>query len=120
VAATDAFSATPGFASEGASKAAVVAFSRHAAIDLGRDGIRVNVVAPGWVETPMSQAALVELGLHGRHDLDSPPLGRIGGAAEIAEVIRFVCSPAASYMTGATLVVDGGQLSRMADARVRA
>jgi meso-butanediol dehydrogenase/(S,S)-butanediol dehydrogenase/diacetyl reductase len=116
VAATDAFAATPQFAAEGASKAAVVAFSKHAAADLGSAGIRVNIVAPGWVQTPMSSSALQELGLLGQ-PLDIPLLGRIGTAEEVAEVIRFAASPRASYMSGATFVVDGGQLARMPDAR---
>jgi meso-butanediol dehydrogenase / (S,S)-butanediol dehydrogenase / diacetyl reductase len=116
VAATDAFAATAHFSAEGASKAAVIAFSRHAAIDLGPRGIRVNIVAPGWVRTPMSEVALTELGLIDQ-PLAVPVLGRIGTAAEVAEVIRFAASPRAGLMTGSTLVVDGGQLAVMSDAR---
>jgi NAD(P)-dependent dehydrogenase (short-subunit alcohol dehydrogenase family) len=116
VAATDAWAATPGFAAEGASKAAVVAFSQHAAADLGAAGIRVNVVAPGWVQTPMSAQALADAGLLDQ-PLAVPLLGAIGTADDVAQVIRFLASPGARYMTGATVVVDGGQLARMADAR---
>jgi 3-oxoacyl-[acyl-carrier protein] reductase len=116
VAATDAFAATAGYAAEGASKAALVAFSAHAAVDLGRYGIRVNVVAPGWVKTPMSEPALQEMGVAGE-GLAVPLIGRIGGADEVAEVIRFLASEKASYISGTTVVVDGGHLAVMSDVR---
>jgi NAD(P)-dependent dehydrogenase (short-subunit alcohol dehydrogenase family) len=116
VSATDAFAATYGYAAEAASKAAVVAFSKSAAADLARFGIRVNVVAPGWVATPLSLPTLQELHLTDR-ELKIPLVGRIGTAEEVAEVIRFLAGRRASYVNGATIVVDGGHLSIIPDAQ---
>jgi NAD(P)-dependent dehydrogenase (short-subunit alcohol dehydrogenase family) len=89
-----------------ATKAAVHMFARSLAVELAPFGIRVNVVAPGWVETPMTSgddeettaAALAKI-----------PLKRYGQPAEIAEAIAFAAGQASSFMTGAVLVVDGGE-----------
>ncbi len=84
------------------SKWAERGLSLSAALDLGEYGIRVNSVLPGPVATPMLSPATIER-------LDHAPLrGRIGTPEEIAEVVAFLASPAASYLTGAEIVVDGG------------
>ncbi len=74
-------------------------------------GIRVNTVAPGYIETP----AVLALKSAGRAQFDKivrrAPIGRLGDPAEVARVIAFLASPAASYITGATLSVDGGWIA---------
>jgi len=96
-----------------ASKAAVLALTRSWAQELGADGVRVNAVSPGPIETPMfsaeklgvPQAALDALG---SHVLGLVPLGRFGKAEEVAQVIAFLASSAASYVNGAQYTVGGG------------
>jgi 3-oxoacyl-[acyl-carrier protein] reductase len=96
---------TPGQANYAASKGGVIAMTRSLALELARYNVQVNAVAPGFVETDMlagmSEKHLKEL-------LKMVPMGRPGRVSEIAEMVRFMASPANSYMTGQTLVVDGG------------
>jgi 3-oxoacyl-[acyl-carrier protein] reductase len=94
-----------GQANYAASKAGLIGFARSMARELGRRGITSNVVAPGLTATDMT-AALNEEQM-GRL-LPRIPLGRMAEPNEIAEVVRFVASPGASYMTGAIIPVDGG------------
>ncbi|MFI6603477.1 3-oxoacyl-ACP reductase FabG [Nonomuraea sp. NPDC050536] len=88
-----------------ASKAALIGLARSLAWELGPRGITVNVVAPGLTETDMT-AILPEQRI--REMCAETPLQRMATPEEIAEVIRFVASPAASYLTGAVVPVDGG------------
>ncbi len=97
-----------------ASKAAANQYARAMALEMADRGILVNVVAPGFVDTPMS------VGADGKNELDSDwfkreyvdgahlPLRRAGKAAEIAGVVMFLAGPDSTYMTGEVLVVDGG------------
>jgi dihydroanticapsin dehydrogenase len=94
-----------------ATKGAIVNFTRALAVDLARDGIRVNCVCPGWVDTGFNDAFVAELG--GDEivvaALDAyVPMNRQGRAEEIAEVALFLASDASSLMTGAIVPVDGG------------
>jgi 3-oxoacyl-[acyl-carrier protein] reductase len=90
------------------SKAGLIAFTRHLAAELSRDGIRVNCVCPGAVETQMYRD-VAEPSL--RRDLeDRVPLGRAAQPEEIASVICFLLSDASSYMTGQIVDVNGGML----------
>ena len=103
----------PGQTAYSASKGAIVAFSRALANELAPEGIRVNCLAPGWVDTPFNAPAIENMG--GRDALDalvesSVPLKRQGTPEEIAKVAAFLASADASYMTGQTIVVDGGQI----------
>lgn len=87
-------------------KAAVEAMAKTAALELANHQIRVNVMQPGWIDTPgerkfASEETLVRAGRR-------IPLGRLGTAEEIAQAIVFLCDPRNEYMTGATLLVDGG------------
>lgn len=90
-----------------AAKAAVLGITRAAAKELMRDGVRVNAVAPGFIATPMTDAMSDKIKEAWRIDRLTIG-GRLGAAEEIAAAIDFLCDPAASYITGETLVVDGG------------
>lgn len=90
-----------------ASKAGVIALTKQLAVELAADGIRVNAVAPGPIDTPM--LTMMQDPVSGQAWLDAHvPLRRVGTADEVAEVILFLASDLASYVTGATLPVDGG------------
>ncbi len=94
-----------------AAKAGVLGLTRALASEWAREGVRVNAVAPGYVGTPMVEQAL-EAGLLAADELaDRTPFGRVASPAEIADAVVFLASPAARYVTGQTLVVDGGYLA---------
>lgn len=92
-----------------ASKGGVMQITKSAALALAPNGIRVNAVGPGSIDTAMmagvnaSPEALARV-------LARTPIGRVGGAEEIANVVAFLCSDKASYVTGETIYVDGGRL----------
>jgi len=100
--------AYPGLAHYAASKAGVNGFIRAAALELAAENIRVNGVEPGMIRTP----AMANLGdaQVNQAIAASVPLGRLGEPADIAAAMVFLASPAAAYITGQTLVVDGGAL----------
>ncbi|MFF4321953.1 SDR family NAD(P)-dependent oxidoreductase [Streptomyces sp. NPDC001568] len=91
-----------GHAAYGSTKFALRGLTRSAALDLAGDGIRVNSVHPGAVDTPMVAGAVA-----GR-DWSHVPLGRMGRPREVGELVLFLCSDASSYVTGAEFTVDGG------------
>jgi NAD(P)-dependent dehydrogenase (short-subunit alcohol dehydrogenase family) len=92
----------------GASKAAIGQLTRHLAVAYGRQGIRANAVAPGLILTPSAQAGL---GPEQIATIEAAnPTGRAGTPRDIANVVVFLCSDAASYINGQTIHVDGGQL----------
>jgi len=97
-----------------ASKGAVVLLTRAMALDFAADNIRVNCLAPGDTDTPMLRdeaAQLSEPEARFMADAASRPLGRVGTPEEIAQAALFLASDASSFVTGATLVVDGGGLA---------
>ena len=95
-----------------ASKHAVIAMTRVAALELGPSNIRVNVVAPGGVDTPMNAAVASEMDIPAEADPHAKlPLGRIGRPEEIARLALFLTSDDSSYVTGAVHVADGGMLA---------
>ena len=105
----------PEHAHYAAAKSSMVGFARSLADELGPRGVRVNVVAPGLVETPQSLDERTSLGAAGlRAAAARVPLGRIASPDEVASVIRFLASDEAAYVTGECVVVDGGLSSRLA------
>jgi NAD(P)-dependent dehydrogenase (short-subunit alcohol dehydrogenase family) len=88
-------------------KAGVEMFTKTAALELARDGIRVNTVLPGLIETPLTQRRLVNKPLMDVW-LERIPQGRPGRPEEVAAACLFLAGPEASYITGTSLVVDGG------------
>jgi NAD(P)-dependent dehydrogenase (short-subunit alcohol dehydrogenase family) len=98
----------PGRAAYGASKGAVIAFTRALAIDHVGDGIRVNCVCPGTIDSPWIDRVVDELGESRDALVARQPLGRLGTPQEIAEAVAYLASDRAQFTTGSQLVVDGG------------
>jgi len=102
-----AVNAIPSYSMVGSSKGALEAFSRHMAVELAPQGIRVNIIRPGsvltdaWKEMPDSQERLDEA-------RSRSPIGRLVTVDEVAQAAQFLCSDAASGIVGHTLVIDGG------------
>ncbi|MEQ5839911.1 SDR family oxidoreductase [Paraburkholderia acidicola] len=92
-----------------ASKGGIAQLTKSLALAYARDGIRVNAVAPGWIATPLTQA-LQDDDVRSRAILERTPLGRWGEPDDIAQAVAFLCSPAAAFITGTIVPVDGGYL----------
>lgn len=92
-----------------AAKGGVVNFTRSLALDHSDEGIRVNAVCPGVIDTPM-MAGIAQIPALFAAYVGGIPMGRMGTPAEVGEVVAFLCSDAASYVTGAIIPVDGGQV----------
>ena len=105
IASMDGVIAHPGVAGYVSSKFAVRGLTKVAALELGRDGIRVNAVCPGVIDTPMAAGA--PLGW-----LDQLPIPRLGRPEEIARLVVFLASDEASFATGAEYLMDGGYTAR--------
>jgi len=99
------FTGNAGQANYAAAKAGMVGFSKSLAREVGSRNITVNCVAPGFIETDMTRALAPE---QVKKLVENVPLGRLGRVEDIAQAVLFLCSPAAGYITGATLHVNGG------------
>lgn len=91
----------------GMTKAALVQLTRNLAVEWAGQGIRVNCVAPWYIRTPLA-AGVLQNEAYLREVLSRTPAGRIGEPEEVAAAVAFLCLPAAAYITGQTLAVDGG------------
>lgn len=108
VASVEGVNGTEGGSAYNASKGGVVLLSKNVAIDYGRLGIRCNSICPGFIETPMFEQVLDSIPEFKADIARQIKLGRFGKPEEIAGAALFLASDDASYMTGQTLVVDGG------------
>ena len=117
ISSVQAFANEPRISAYAATKAALLGYTRSTALDVAADGVRVNAVCPGAIHTAMTDAFLATT--------DDPsealkemsqkiPQGRFGSPRDVAEVVLFLASPAAGYITGTQIVVDGGLLARLA------
>jgi NAD(P)-dependent dehydrogenase (short-subunit alcohol dehydrogenase family) len=105
----------PGYTAYTATKGAILAFSRALAVELAAEGIRVNAVCPGPIDTPMlaGEFMLADDPVAARAgEIASVPLGRLGMPGDIAGVVAFLASDAAGFVTGAAWPVDGGKTAR--------
>ena len=103
--------AVPGVTAYTATKGAVTQLTRSMALDYAKDGIRVNAICPGTIETPMVDGLLDDMPDRGAaEDLFKSfhPMGRFGTADEIAHAVLFLCDDNVKFMTGTMLSVDGG------------
>jgi 3-oxoacyl-[acyl-carrier protein] reductase len=99
------YSGNVGQANYSASKGALSAFSRSCAVEFGPAGVRINTVAPGYIETDMTASLPEEIK---QAMLKNIPLGRIGSAEEVANAVLWLASPLSDYVTGQTIHVNGG------------
>lgn len=95
-----------------ASKHGVIGLTRAAAVEYAKDGIRVNAVCPGAIETPMLQRHMQDSDEARQAMAESAPIGRIGVPEEIASAVLWLCGTGASFTTGQALAVDGGWTTR--------
>jgi 3-oxoacyl-[acyl-carrier protein] reductase len=112
IASTEALGATAGYSTYSAAKAGVTGFTRSLAVELGRERITVNCICPGPIRTPMTAAIAEEhKTLFAKR---RTALLRYGEPEEVAQITASLCLPAASYLTGAVIPVDGGLMARNA------
>jgi NAD(P)-dependent dehydrogenase (short-subunit alcohol dehydrogenase family) len=109
---THAFMSFPKYTAYAATKGGLVAFMRAAALDCAPYGIRVNCVVPGATDTPLLRYHLNNRPDEEQRLISKIPLGRFAQAEDVAKAVRFLASSDAAYITGTTLVVDGGLLAQ--------
>lgn len=103
---------SPGSIAYNASKHGVVGLTKTAALEYAKSGIRVNAVCPGYIRTPMVENTLSQVPEIEKQIVSRHPIGRLGKPEEIAEAVVWLCSDAASFVTGHTMTVDGGYVAQ--------
>ena len=112
ISSTRAFMSEPGTEAYTASKGGIYALTHGMAISLGPEKIRVNSIAPGWIETrDWQKASQAETPRHSKADREQHPVGRVGRPEDIAEACLYIAS--AGFMTGQTITIDGGMTVKM-------
>jgi 2-deoxy-D-gluconate 3-dehydrogenase len=106
-----AFKGRPRFSAYSASKAAIAVLTRTAAVEWAKFGAQVNAIAPGYVETDMNSELRRDKELYARV-VDQIPAKRMARAEEIGPLVVYLASPASDFMTGETIVIDGGETAR--------
>jgi NAD(P)-dependent dehydrogenase (short-subunit alcohol dehydrogenase family) len=104
----DAHSTAPGFAAYTASKAAVSTLTKTAAKEYIRDGVRINAISPGPIDTPMSRAPGETDAERDARIAQVLPIGRVGTTAEVAAAAVWLAAPESGFVVGHDLVIDGG------------
>ena len=107
IASTNSIVSEAGSAHYSAAKAAASSLARSLCVDLAPHGIRVNAVAPGWIHTSMVDEFVQSATPETLRDIN--PLGRVGKPGEVANLIEYLALDAPDYLTGATILIDGGQ-----------
>jgi NAD(P)-dependent dehydrogenase (short-subunit alcohol dehydrogenase family) len=101
-----------GFSAYVASKHGVAGLTKTAALEYAKSGIRINAVNPGVINTPMVESAMAHDAALGEQIIALEPVGRMGTPEEIAEAVLWLCSEAASFVTGHMMIVDGGYVAQ--------
>jgi NAD(P)-dependent dehydrogenase (short-subunit alcohol dehydrogenase family) len=98
----------PGVSAYSAAKTALLGLTRALAVELSPKGVRVNAIAPGWIDSAMSRKAFEGDPVRKERILNRTPMARIGDPEDVGGAVVFLCSPAAKFITGIVLPVDGG------------
>jgi len=112
IASVNALAGNPNLIAYAGTKGALVAMTRAMAVEMAPLGVRINCVSPGAIDTPMNRQILAEGKLDDRTRWDKFLIKRYTTSEEVAEVVMFLCTPAAACVTGANWVIDGGYLAR--------
>lgn len=108
IASMTSYFAAPYSPAYGAAKTGIISLTRTLAVELAADGIRVNAIAPGWIDTPLTKMIPEQMPDLNRRILERLPSGRWNTPDELAGLAVFLASPAASILTGVTIAADGG------------
>jgi len=112
----EALGANPTHSVYAASKGAVSSFTHNTALEYGAHGIRCNAIAPGWINTPFNEAFLNQFPDRAKVDAEIKglhPVGRLGIPEDIGDVAIWLASPASSFVSGQTIIVAGGRMSKL-------